>query len=75
MKRPTTIAVKLRAFRSLVPVSQEAGEELDHMGTISFPHDRENCPGCKANRVIREQMREVLRKMAEDVDRKFLGER
>lgn len=67
------VVIKLRTFPIGVPVSERAGPELEHLGLIVYPHDRENCPGCAANRAIWEMEQEALRELARKVDEMFMG--
>lgn len=69
------VILKLRTFPIEIPISKQDGPELEHMGLIVYPHDRENCPGCAANRAIREMEQEVLGELARKADEMFMGKR
>lgn len=62
-------------FSTQIPISEQHGPELEHLGLIVYPHDRENCSGCAANRAIRETEEEALREMARKVDELFMGKK
>ncbi len=56
------------------PTNIKATPEMEHLfpGFIRVPHDRENCAGCKVNRMIAEEFRAAVRKFADDTDRLFM---
>ena len=66
---------KLQPFPIEIPLSEKCGTELDHMGLITYPHGREQCPGCAVNRAIREMTAEAIREMLEKVDKSFMEKR
>jgi late competence protein required for DNA uptake (superfamily II DNA/RNA helicase) len=69
------VVLKLRTFQTKIPISTKVGPELEHLGLIVYPHDRESCPGCEANRAIQEMNQEAIWEMARKVDEIFMGQK
>ena len=70
-----TVALKLRTFPIEIPISKQVGPELEHLGLIVYPHDRERCLGCAANRAILETREEAIKEMARKADEMFTGKK